>query len=396
MPWTQPADLRKQVQRLWDRGLVLENLLSDGSLFPVRLTLKTPTSKELSDNFDPVRKWIFSLQKMTGFRLEMKVIQHRILGENQVPASVWVDSFHDAVKILHVEKDVKIFSEQISLTKKNNLSLMPWLKKHNIKALQLAEHWPKLLAVIDWLKQNPRPGIYIRQVDISGIDTKFIENHRKILTTLLDLSLPEKAIDLEAAGARYFARRYGFLEKPTRVRLRILDPSIRVLPGTCQDITVSYEAFRCLDQNDEIKAKLKTLIITENEINFLAFPDRANSMVLFGAGYGFDFLTDVNWLAELTIHYWGDIDTHGFAILDQLRAKLPQTKSMLMDEETLLSHKTFWGQESKAEKRELTRLNREEKSLYEKLVHNKFSENLRLEQEKIAYAYLLRVLKQQN
>ncbi len=41
-------------------------------------------------------------------------------------------------------------------------------------------------------------------------------------------------------------------------------------------------------------------------------------MVLFGSGYGFEFLSNVLWLAKLNIYYWGDIDTHGFAILNQL------------------------------------------------------------------------------
>lgn len=39
------------------------------------------------------------------------------------------------------------------------------------------------------------------------------------------------------------------------------------------------------------------------------------------------------------VHYWGDLDTHGSAILDRLRAWLPQTRSFLMDRETLLDHR---------------------------------------------------------
>ncbi|NOR71388.1 MAG: hypothetical protein GQ532_17115, partial [Methylomarinum sp.] len=33
--------------------------------------------------------------------------------------------------------------------------------------------------------------------------------------------------------------------------------------------------------------------------------------------------------------YWGDLDTHGFAILSRLRHYYPQVKSILMDEKTL-------------------------------------------------------------
>lgn len=39
---------------------------------------------------------------------------------------------------------------------------------------------------------------------------------------------------------------------------------------------------------------------------------------------------------------WGDIDTHGFAILDRLRRHFPQVRSMLMDRATLLAHEGQW------------------------------------------------------
>ena len=50
------------------------------------------------------------------------------------------------------------------------------------------------------------------------------------------------------------------------------------------------------------------MFITENEINFLAFPAVADSLIIFGAGYGFETLVEAAWLARCRIHYWGDID----------------------------------------------------------------------------------------
>ena len=84
--------------------------------------------------------------------------------------------------------------------------------------------------------------------------------------------------------------------------------------GTDNDLSVTTETFARLDPG------ITRVFITENEINFLAFPRVADSLVIFGAGYGFEMLDAARWLQERTLHYWGDIDTHGFAILDQLRA----------------------------------------------------------------------------
>ena len=46
-------------------------------------------------------------------------------------------------------------------------------------------------------------------------------------------------------------------------------------------------------------------------------------ILLFGQGYALDRLGDIPWLHRCPLHYWGDIDTHGFAILDRLRAHFP-------------------------------------------------------------------------
>ena len=65
-----------------------------------------------------------------------------------------------------------------------------------------------------WLQVHPRPGIYLRQVDLPGIHSKFIERHKGVLAELFDLALPREAIDTASAGQSGFARRYGFRDKP--------------------------------------------------------------------------------------------------------------------------------------------------------------------------------------
>ena len=58
-------------------------------------------------------------------------------------------------------------------------------------------------------------------------------------------------------------------------------------------------------------------------------------MVIFGGGYAVGLLESLAWLADLDVVYWGDIDTHGFAILDRLRRHFPRLRSVLMDRATL-------------------------------------------------------------
>ncbi len=393
MNWTSVKELRQQVLKLWDKGHLLAAMVdNDTDFFPRRLLLKTPPSKVLSEQYAEVRQWIAALQSAKGFRLEMQTVRHPILGENRIPKAIWLDSLEDAVIIIGKQQETKQFAELIALTESAHPALLPWLQSYPLKALALADDWLKLLAVIDWLKAHPQPGIYLRQADIAGVDTKFIERHRGVLIALLDLSLPKNSFDPTINGVSRFEARYGFLHKPVKVRFRILDKSIRLIPGDSQDITLTKTGFAALEQDKSFISKIDTVFITENEINFLAFPIVDNSLVLFGAGYGFDALSDTKWLAEKQVYYWGDIDTHGFAILNQLRTYLPETKSLLMDKETLLQHQTFWEQENQPESKDLAHLTPVEQQLYNELRDNRIAQHLRLEQEKIGFNWVLQRL----
>jgi hypothetical protein len=195
--------------------------------------------------------------------------------------------------------------------------------------------------------------------------------------------LPPEAIDPTATGAGRFAMRYGFLDKPILIRFRPLDPQCPILTrGFARDITLDAESFAQLDP------KVSRVFITENEVNFLAFPRVSDSMVIFGAGYGFGMLSEADWLSRCHIHYWGDIDTHGFAILDQLRGRFNHAESFLMDRDTLLAFRSQWGVEDKPISRDLPRLTPDERTLYDDLRDNRLQRNLRLEQERIGFGWV--------
>lgn len=134
------------------------------------------------------------------------------------------------------------------------------------------------------------------------------------------------------------------------------------------------------------------MFVTENEINGLTFPQVADSIVVFGLGYGIELLAGCAWLADAPLHYWGDIDTHGFSILDRLRGWFPHARSLLMDRETLLAHRALWVREERGETRELDRLTDAERALYEELRGDRLGEKVRLEQERIGFARVERAL----
>lgn len=410
MSWTTAADVKAQLRRLWERGELLRPLVGDPLTpastigdpvsvlasdqasarisFPLRLRLKGPGSAELAERFEDVRAWIAALVAIPHIRIAWREVNHRVLGAQRLPEAIWVDRLEDALALIGQRSEAARFNAILALTRSHQPALLHWLGKRPLQALELAPHWEPLLAVVDWLVHHPRPGLYLRQVDIPGIHSKFIEAHRGVLAELLDLVLPPEAIDTDRVGVSRFAARYGFLDKPVRIRFRVLDARISLLPGPVQpDLTLDAASFA------RLRIPLKRVFITENETNFLAFPAAPDAIVLFGAGYGWDALAQATWLADCPIHYWGDIDTHGFAILDQLRSRFGQVTSFLMDRATLLAHETLWGEEHDQVVHDLQRLTTPEQALFDDLRDNRIRTRLRLEQERVGFQWVQAALR---
>ncbi len=382
--WGSHEHVTARLQRLWIGGrLLADRLETSSALFPLRIPLKHPTASELNTQFDAARDWIAALRESSarhGYELEWKTIRHRQLGENRLPVAALIETPEIALAMLRKQAEAKRFDAIAGSIRERFPELLDWLSRKPLKALEHADDWPRLLAILDWLRAHPQPGCYLRQIDLPGVHTKFIETRRGLLGELLDRVLPEDAIDHDATGARQFERRYGFRAKPALIRFRLLDPGQHI--GGLKDLSIPLADFQKLDP------PVRRIFITENEINGLAFPALPDSLVIFGLGYGVDALQAVPWLADREIHYWGDLDTHGFAILDRLRGYYPRVRSLLMDEATLLHHRSLWGREPTPIRRKLPRLSDAEQRIYGLLRDNHLGEQIRLEQERIAYSWL--------
>ena len=394
--WTTAAEIDAQLQRLWDDGRLLSARLGgealnpplSAPLFPLELRLRQPSVAAMGAQFDAVRQWIRALEEGSraargfGYDIVWREVNHRQLGRNSVPDKVLLASEAQALRLIGRQDDARRFDALADVALALYPQLRPWLARRALAVLAQANAWLRMLAIVRWFLAHPRPQLYLRQLDIEGVDSKFIETRKGMLGEMLDQLLPPEAIVYSATGARQFESRYGLLSKPALVRFRILDPSHRI--GGLSDISVPLAQFAAM------QIDVQRVFITENEINGLAFPDVPSSMVVFGGGYGIERLADIGWLRDKEIHYWGDLDTHGFAILDRLRASLPEARSMLMDAPTLHAHRLLWGAEEK-DKRftgQLARLSEAEHTLFIALRDDVHGEHIRMEQERIGFGWV--------
>ena len=380
--WTSAAEIRQKLKQRWRKG----EFLSGRGDFPLRYPLRRPTAAQMLAHFDELRRWIEALNRETvasdgRLELERKEINHRQLGRNEVPTALLIPDIDSLAAFIGAERELRSYRRLYDLVSVRCPQLLSWAEEHPFELIKHGSNMEILLDLVLWLQEHPRPGIYLRQLSIPGVDTKFIETNKKILMRLLDLTLPASAVEHAAVGVRGFADRFGFLSAPQLVRFRLLDPG-QALAG-CRDISVPAEEFA--DLPPETTLPVDTVFIIENDVTALAIPPTKGAMVIFGRGYHFKHLSAADWLRAKRLFYWGDIDTHGFAILNQFRGLFPKTRSLLMDRNTLREHRERWSVERSPFMGEAEYLTNEERSLLKNLQANTWGEGVRLEQEYIPF-----------
>lgn len=376
--------VKERLQARWNRGFFLSAEARGENLFPLEVPLSSLSAGEITDNYEKVRSWIEKIRKdaaAAGVELAWKEINHRLFGRNSLPRAVVFDSLNQLAEFLGVEEELARFRRGREAVTGAFPALGEWTRRYPFVVTDCFDDLEKLLAVTRWVLDHPRPAIYLRQLPVPGVDTKFIEARRKVLSAWFDILLPAAHIDDGFTGAGGFERRYGFSGRPGLVRFRLLDPAVR-LEGF-SDLTVTVSEFAAWEP------PVRKVFVVENDITALAFPPVSEALLIFGRGYGFSDLSETFWLQNKEIFYWGDLDTHGFAILNQFRGSFPHTRSFLMDRDTLMRNKVHWGYEDKPSTADLPRLTPDESALYDDLRYNRIQEGLRLEQERIEYRDLV-------
>ena len=346
---------------------------------PLSIPLRGPAAGEIAERLAETQQWAAEWARAGRgpLRVEYKKIGGREVGANLIPCRAWIDDYDRAWELLGVGAQVRRFSSLAAATAERCPRLVPWVTRRPVQTLRLADGWDELLATVRWIDERQSPGMYLRQVDVPGVDTKFIERHRGVLAELLDLQLDCDRIDPDATD---FAARYRFRRKPGYVRFR--SPGF----GRFSELTVRADEFAAPPPG------ARRAYVVENEITYLAFPLPGAAVVIFGGGYAVDVLEPLGWLTDLDLVYWGDIDTHGFAILNRLRHRFGNARSMLMDRATLLGHRGQWVTEPRPTAAVLDLLDAEEAEFYRDLVEGVFGPSVRLEQERIRFAAIERAL----
>ncbi|MFW8566262.1 Wadjet anti-phage system protein JetD domain-containing protein [Orrella sp. 11846] len=348
--------------------------------WPLEVTLGVPTEQTALKQIDGVRAWVQAWRSWQTSGQSVGTLswcerRWRTLGVQSLPDKL---SLQNAQEVALWAGELTRW-ERAKSRYQTLVTRWPALERQLAKYFEvLADYddidFRRMVDMLDWIFSNPHSNLYPRQIPVVGADSKWLESRKSLISDLIGVLRGDLADD------RDFFSRCGLKAQPQLIRLRILDPSLRVRLGGLSDVSAP------IDEVARLTIEPQNVFIVENLQTGLAFEDLPNSVVIMRLGYAVDVLGQLPWLQQARCFYWGDMDTHGFAILNRARTYLPNLQSVLMDEATLLSHQSLWVQEKDQHPAsELGLLTDAEQRIYASLKTQTYGQQVRLEQERIGW-----------
>lgn len=352
----------------------LRSIVEGAPFFPLELRIgKTRRAESYAERLRELATFRDAAREL-GIAVEWRTVNDPRFGSHERPERAFFADESTYLGALGLVNEVRAFREDLATIHGHLPS--KWILENIRSILDYHGAWPQLLRVIVWFRANPCSGLYLRQIPVQGVDTKFFERHLRILDSILEA-------ESSAAITAPFEDRHGLRREEPLIRFRFLD---RVLQSRhlfpVDDLAIPVSSFRTLP------LPRVNVVVTENLRNFLALPDLPETVGIFGGGNALSLLSGAEWLKESNIHYWGDIDAQGFDILSRLREAYPQTRSLMMDTATLDAAGDLVGVGIPSFSSPSC-LTSEEQALFGTVRTG----NLRLEQERLPFDYVVSCLR---
>jgi hypothetical protein len=354
--------------------------------WPIEVLLGVPTEKEVAEDPAGVLDWSIRWRS-----LETSLLPARIAWEERRYPRLGAQRWPSRLSFAEPE-EVARHAGQLGRWKRAAVRAEQMVKRFPLlggtNALggrfdELADYedadFHVLLALLAWLEANPRSELYLRQLPIEGLHTKWLETRTAVVAPLLRALRPEQGAEQNIHAL------LGLRRQQHRLRMRLLDRSL--LPTAPADMEAPVQELA------RLVLVPRAVVIVENQETGLALPDIEGTVAFMKLGHSVSALAEISWLQGVPAVYWGDIDTHGLAILNRARKVLPQLRSVLMDEPTLLAHLALCVTEPSAYGAGgLDALSPGEAALYDALRTNVHGPRLRLEQERLGFGQAIAAL----
>lgn len=361
-----PADLRARARKLYERGARMWAAEQQTAIV-LDVPLHPPTEREALADLERVRAWVDSwrgVSEDSGIELAWAVRNWSRVGSQEVPERAVLRGPDAIARVAGEAEPWRLLVERLDVLRSLAGQDADGVLRSHASAIADLEgaDFDRLIDVLTWLRENPASDRLIRELPIRGIHTKWIESRRGLVEAL--------------HRARTRASGLGLREPSPLVRVRVLDTLLSFRGLT--DVSAP------VDDLAASPIRPDRSFVFENLATVLAMPDVSGAVAVHGGGHRVDLVARLPWAQTVT--YWGDLDSHGFAILNHLRARGVEATSVLMDSEALFDHRDLWGFDPDPNVGVLELLTPGERATLQSL---SAEGNIRLEQERIPWSYAL-------
>ncbi len=376
-----PREALERISRneIQNRGNLVKRLTGERP-FPLEISLQVPTQKEIVADIGAYRDFIrlwreFRFQEL----LIRRTVEYRTVNGENVPAKLVIRDWDDLMKVAgdRQRKEIQAFqkrTEKLSVLSGSNPDVFCRLWRD---LWDLPEEDFRYLCIL-YPQLRPYLGqgrVFIRALDVSGIDTKYIENHETLIWNVIRAVAASRNEPPEGDSLSSYL---GVLPKPANfIFMRLLDPSLAPAMHGYTLFRVSAEELRYSPPPGH------ALIVVENEQSGYMLPPLRDTVAIFGTGKNLEWARN-SWIRDgRRVAYWGDMDSWGFQMLAEFRKNCGMmVPSLLMHADLLKTHAAKMAAEKTVAVPDGEWLTPEEKQALELLGDPRASCN-RLEQEKI-------------
>jgi hypothetical protein len=315
---TSPKDARATGRSRWDRAL-RDLIRGEEPRLQVPIRGGTAHERELLTDLSRYRDWLRSWEGRP--HVIWRTVRKGGLGEVRVPVEIRTPDIDAYADWVGTRPELDLIRARLSVLVGMGAALAPLAPVRSDLTEMGEAEFSTLLLFVGWRRDNPDP-VRARDVPLIGASTKWVENRIGLIEPVLD------ACGLLRSGSDRFER-CGLI-RGTAAQL-----TFRFASGDFPVLEMSCEARNLVSWPGTVH----TLLVVENKENSLRLYPPPGYAVAWGAGHAVEAsLPDLEAAPGLRLLYWGDCDSHGYAILNALRGELPDIRSLGMGLKTVLAH----------------------------------------------------------
>jgi hypothetical protein len=313
-----PETLAELLARQWHSVDRREQRLLDPQAWPIALAIGRPSPTLFEQQTAQVREYIERWRAVAVGEVQWQSIAYRsaatpvLLPQNWRLRSPeeWAQASNDA----QVQLELQRLRYLLDRTDARFHSLL--IRQRGLWRDRNGQEVVQASALALELEPGVAAGRPLRSLAMAGIDSKFMERHRGLLTALLDIRFDGQASQL-GLGSFLDAADEG-------------DHWLLVAPLSPGRLPFAQQRVRARELRDSPLPAQRILLI-ENDRCLHLLPALSDTIAVLGSGLDLAWLC-ADWLRERDIGYWGDMDTWGLRMLARARELQPQLTPLLMDQ----------------------------------------------------------------